>query len=528
MRKGINHVSWPGASGKWLRITFTSVRPGRTHPDQLPIGAGLKIGIKGITFRLALRLPSDEASAFSHAGSKTVEYSFNAPLSNGNLDLNTPTDDDPQMIRRFTVPQTTAVHITGAATPVPGSALDAVLPQAVGSFAVSAHKVSPLTVTASSTLKDLPRFGADNLLTGSGRPWIAGLGQRQTPSLTYTWSGYRSVSSIVLKPTAQASTPRELEIEGSSGTSVTVPVPKGGGLISFPPLYTHTLTISFVKVTGRLNTIPAYSEPFIVPVGVQSLTIPALGNVTATLPASTPISLGCGQGPVLTLTGPVLQLDGSTQQTTVSLQTTVSGTVGEADALAPMTLSVCGTVPFTSGNHVLEAPVTDAFKVTSLMAQPVAPTATLPQRPAKIVGPWTAQHRTVQVGAGASSYLVVAQNFNTGWKATLDGRTLTPVRVDGSQQAWIVPAGTGGKVQMDFAPDSRYRLVLLLGALFLVCLALLALVKGRQRTQPPAVGARRLPALAVGIFGFAALALLVGPLALVLLPLLVVARTLGT
>ena len=157
MHKGFNVVKWPGASGKWLRITFTSVRPGRTHPDQLPIGAGLKIGIKGITFRLALRLPSDEASAFSHAGSKTVEYSFNAPLSNGNLDLNTPTDDDPQMIRRFTVPQTTAVHITGAVTPVPGPALDALLPKAVGYFPVSARKVSALTVTASSTLKDLPR-----------------------------------------------------------------------------------------------------------------------------------------------------------------------------------------------------------------------------------------------------------------------------------------------------------------------------------------------------------------------------------
>ena len=132
----------------------------------------------------------------------------------------------------------------------------------------------------------------------------------------------------------------------------------------------------------------------------------------------------------------------------------VTGTVGEAEALAPMTLTVCGTVPFTSGNHLLEAPVTDAFKVTSLMAQPVAPTATPPQRPAKIVGSWTAQHRTVKVGAGASSYLVVAQNFNIGWKATLDGRTLTPVRVDGWQQAWIVPAGTGGKVQMDFAQVS--------------------------------------------------------------------------
>ncbi len=205
----------------------------------------------------------------------------------------------------------------------------------------------------------------------------------------------------------------------------------------------------------------------------------------------------------------------------------MSGTVGEADALTPMTLTVCGAVPLGRGNHVLEAPVSGAFKVSSLMAQPIAPTATLPQRPAKIVGPWTAQHRTVRVDAGASSYLVVAQNFNAGWKATLRGQPLTPVRVDGWQQAWIVPAGAGGDVQMDYASNAAYHLGLLLGAVFLLCLALLALVKGRKRAQPPAVAERLLPALAVAVVGFVALVLLVGPLALVLLPLLVVARTWG-
>jgi arabinofuranan 3-O-arabinosyltransferase len=291
-------------------------------------------------------------------------------------------------------------------------------------------------------------------------------------------------------------------------------VPKGGGVISFPPLFTNKLVITFVKVTGRYNIFPAYDEPFIVPVGVQSLTIPALTTVPASVPLSTPISLPCGKGPAL-------KLDGST------LRTAVSGTVGEADALTPMTLTVCGPVPLARGNHLLEAPVSGAFKVSSLMAQPIAPTATLPQRPAKIVGPWTAQHRTVRVGAGASSYLVVAQNFNTGWKATLGGQPLTPVRVDGWQQAWIVPAGAGGDVQMDYAPNAVYHLGLLLGAVFLLCLALLALVKGRKHAQPPAVAERLLPALAVAVVGFVALVLLVGPLALVLLPLLVVARTWG-
>jgi arabinofuranan 3-O-arabinosyltransferase len=503
IKQGFNTVKGPSGSSRWLRITLARVRPGRTPAGQIAPGVGLKVGVEGITFQLALRLPSDETSAFSHPGSKTVEYSFNAPLANGNLDLNTPSDDDPQMIRRFTVPRTTTVRITGAVTPIPGPALDPLLP----------NVVSDVSVSASSTLQDLPRFGPDNLLSDSGRPWIADLGDK-APSLTFTWAHDRSVSSIVLKTTSQASTARQVEISGSSGRAVTVNVPKGGGVISFPPLFTNKLVITFVKVTGRYNIFPAYDEPFIVPVGVQSLTIPALTTVPASVPLSTPISLPCGKGPAL-------KLDGST------LRTAVSGTVGEADALTPMTLTVCGPVPLARGNHLLEAPVSGAFKVSSLMAQPIAPTATLPQRPAKIVGPWTAQHRTVRVGAGASSYLVVAQNFNTGWKATLGGQPLTPVRVDGWQQAWIVPAGAGGDVQMDYAPNAVYHLGLLLGAVFLLCLALLALVKGRKHAQPPAVAERLLPALAVAVVGFVALVLLVGPLALVLLPLLVVARTWG-
>ena len=170
-------VKGPSGSSRWLRITLASVRPGHTPADEIALGVGLKVAVGGITYQPALRLPSDETSAFSHPGSKTVDYSFNAPLANGNLDLNTPSDDDPQMIRRFTVPRTTTVHITGAVTPVPGPALDPLLPKVV----------SDVSVSASSTLQDLPRFGPDNLLSDSGRPWIADLGDK-APSLTFTWA----------------------------------------------------------------------------------------------------------------------------------------------------------------------------------------------------------------------------------------------------------------------------------------------------------------------------------------------------
>ena len=111
-------------------------------------------------------------------------FAFDSPLTNANLTLGQINDDDPLMVRRFNAPAATAVSMLGQATPTPGAALNALLPAVT----------SNVRVTASSTLGQLPRFDATNLLTSSGRPWMAGQGDAQ-PSLTFSWSGAETVSS---------------------------------------------------------------------------------------------------------------------------------------------------------------------------------------------------------------------------------------------------------------------------------------------------------------------------------------------
>ena len=73
---------------------------------------------------------------------------------------------------------------------------------------------------------------------------------------------------------------------------------------------------------------------------------------------------------------------------------------------------------------------------------------------------WQPDQRLVGIGPGATSYLEVHENYNPGWAATLNGQQLTPVRLDGWQQAFIAPGGAGGTVTITFRPAGTYHLVL--------------------------------------------------------------------
>src|SRR5262249_12159455 len=84
-------------------------------------------------------------------------------------------------------------------------------------------------------------------------------------------------------------------------------------------------------------------------------------------------------------------------------------------------------------------------------------------RTATVSGAWGSESRRVRVGPGGASYVALTENFNSGWTATLHGRRLQAVRLDGWRQAWVVPAGTGGLVHLEFAPGHVYPRLLIGG-----------------------------------------------------------------
>jgi arabinofuranan 3-O-arabinosyltransferase len=183
--------------------------------------------------------------------------------------------------------------------------------------------------------------------------------------------------------------------------------------------------------------------------------------------ANTPFSEPCGSGP------PVI-IDG------FKYQTTLLGTIGDLVAEKPLILRFCtlGTpVQLGPGTHKLIAPTTQSpFDVSSLTIQQLAPssTTTAAARPTHVLS-WQPQSRSVAIGSGQASYIEVHQNYNTGWTATLNGRTLKPIQLDGWQQGYLVPAGTGGIVRLTFGPERLFlggALISALGVLLVVLIAL--------------------------------------------------------
>ncbi len=75
--------------------------------------------------------------------------------------------------------------------------------------------------------------------------------------------------------------------------------------------------------------------------------------------------------------------------------------------------------------------------------------------------------------------MVVHENFNAGWQATSEGEALTPIRVDGWQQGFVLPAGDVSTVTLTFEPDSTYRWAFVIGAFGLLVVVAAAAV-GRR------------------------------------------------
>lgn len=486
----VSHETAGGATAGLREVTVFARGPGASRPVAIPPAPPW------------VRVPEEGSQLSASAtGAALPAFAFLRQTANPVDVLRE--DPEPQLRRVFEIPVRGSMRIAATAVPHPGRRLDALLTPPGG-----------LEVSASSSWNDLPGYRPANMVDGSrrtawvaqptrpeptstpGAPGLRGFGSSPRrslispapvetdphPAVELRWSGERVLSSLHVVPAGDfAARPLSLRLTSPGGTREVELPPSGEA--RFEPLTTDRVTLSFPSVARRYTTTGFSEDPRArLPVGLREVDFPALRDLRPPpLLPRTRIDRPCGQGPPIVLDG---------RRLPTSLSTSASAIV----QLRSVPVWICTparSVRLAAGDHRLVSRAGTAFTLTSLSLTPrgwEAAGARAASRRARI-GDWGNAHRTIDVGRGGPAYLEIHENFNRGWRATLAGRRLEPVRLDGWQQGFAMPAGAGGTVKLDFTPADEYSIALAAGGvLALGLLALALLPAGRRRHEPASVG----------------------------------------
>jgi arabinofuranan 3-O-arabinosyltransferase len=464
----------PGRTS-WLRITIAAAsRVTLGYP-----GAGISdVLIPGVRVTRLLQPAEDPAGLQAASTAFSFHQQVPSPLAFAD-----PTAVPP-MARTFIVPRPVTLRLRASALALPGPGLAALLDE------INPPGPGKLQVAVAASPGQLPAGFPGSLISGTtGMPWTA---DTPSPVIHLSWHGKRRIASLIVRPAAGLpSTPLTVKITSPDGTRQGSIGP--GGLVTFPPLTTDRIDVSFPRVreativtsTGQLETLP---------VRLSRLAVPALAGLRAVTPdEQKTFTLACGQGPALTVDGRVYQ-------------TSVTGTIGQLIQYLPVQVRLCthvqgaaggtvqgaaggtvqgaaggtvqgaagGTLSLGAGSHTLAAATPGTFAVTDLSLTSINTSATGSASRAVTIRSWQPDNQLLTIAPGAASYLEVHENYNPGWAATLNGRTLTPVRLDGWQQAFIVPKGPGGTITITFRPAATYHLALVVSILAAALLFALA------------------------------------------------------
>ena len=317
------------------------------------------------------------------------------------------------------------------------------------------------------------RFAYDGQTTTA---WISA-DEDTSPTLFFDFARSRTLRGITVTPATSAEMPVRAVLRSSTQVRRVVLVP--GRTVDFRALKGSHIEVSF-ETPANVSHV-AVAELELTGVDLSRPYDPA--QLTGAV---------CGLGPRIEVGG-------------LSLPTRVTGTLSDVANASPMRFESCvvngpetgpgsiGQVLLGSGEHRLTTPSTREFQVTEIAGVPgdqALDSNVGPTRARTVdVSSWGASRRVAEVGAGPESLLYLPENFNAGWVAEVDGKRLVPLRVDGWQQAWVLPAGDATEVEMTYRPQRVYQVLLPLGlgisgVLLLVGLVLLLVGARRRRTRP--------------------------------------------
>jgi len=292
-----------------------------------------------------------------------------------------------------------------------------------------------LSATATSRYRD--HLAADAMWVLDNDPstsWVSDT-SLDNQTLTISWHQEAAIDSFTLVGTAPGQ-----QVTVNAGGTTQQAITDGSGRIVLPkPVLTNRLHLEFVSPGGDL------------PITVAEVQIPALSGQRSAAPSrSTAIDLDCGEGPSLRIDG---------QQ----IETRARTTVGDLVAGVPVTWQACVPVSIAEGEHRVEAERGALFASSIVISNSSLPAGAVQTDRRVLATTWGASSRTVRMEAGNPAILATTENFNAGWQATLQGRTLVPVRVDGWRQGWVVPSSASGTVSLSYKPATTQRAGFLVG-----------------------------------------------------------------
>ncbi|GAA3496935.1 alpha-(1-_3)-arabinofuranosyltransferase [Streptomyces prasinosporus] len=459
-------IEAPAGPTDWMRLTIidsTAERPGLT-------GAGFsEIDLPDVRVTRLLRLPADAERSTATA---EVVSLHRAADPTGLSAVGT----EAGLHRRFATGSAGTYEVRAHAVAVPGEALDRLL------YEVAPEQRDRIVATADSTARLGAGLSARNLTDGDlTTAWIAG----DRPTVHLSWEGKQPVGELVLAPAGGLSA-RAAEVHISSPDGAAIAGVDENGWVRFPPITTDRLDVTVTQTAPLTLHNPVVDEDLQLPVGLTEAYVPALDRYRTPQPSGTrEVSLECGRGPVLAVDGELYE-------------TSVEGTVRDLVERRPVEVTPCREgradreLELSAGDHRVEGGDAGPLALTDVtLTRGTVPEVSDSGRRLK-VRDWLGDRREVTVGSGAASYLTTYGNHNDGWKATLNGEELTPLRLDGWQQGWRIPAGAGGTVKLSYEPATTYDAGLIGSGAGIAVLIGLALWRrdagnpdGPQRPAPP-------------------------------------------
>ncbi len=455
---GYQQLAVAAGPTSWLRLRITKIRPSATPVLGRQVGIA-ELAVPGVVAARTIVAPSVHLAG--GADPSAILLTKVEPQPSGCMltslrwvcspSLVKPTEEQYGFNQSFSVSRAESVRLTGTAIMI--------APQSVERYAWIGRSQPKVTASSAYTAdpQDQPEsaFDANPLTT-----WVSG-GADKSPSLTIRWARARTIREVTITRPPGAAEPTPVVITGSRGQLRGGIVTGWKSTLRFAPMRTSALEFKFT--------------PSVLPVQITDITIPRVkplaggGNVRFALP--------CRLGPRISLDGKLVP-------------TRVTGTLGDLLTGRPLQFAACTDVTIKAGDNWVTEPYWDSFDVqTAVLSRPgglVSPkTGAVASAGSARVLAWTPAKRLVQVAATAPSYLLVDQNFNSGWTATIGHRTLRAFQLDGWEQAWSLPAGLRGVVTVTFLPGVSYRRDILacLAALGLVIIA--AAPRRRRRAAVP-------------------------------------------